>query len=451
MVTTRSRVLVAITVLLSSTAYMGSCQQDSTQSSSSSPSSSSDNGLSPQASPTWLPDFPKPADIISSYPSGNGPEITDTLSKQTLNLSAYPEPWGKPTTDHPEIQKVIQAIDWSKVPNATIHTPKGNGDLDMSGYDSNTDPYCWWSATNCVKPKTNDLPEDIYYCPRVGDWGLTYDDGPFNPTDDNATSSWSEPNLYNFLAKHNQTATLFYIGSNVVTYPAAAQRALNNGHVICIHTWSHPQMTAQTNELVVAELYWSLRAVKEAVNVTPKCWRPPYGDVDDRVRAIAWQMGMRTVLWDEDTNDWNMPGDGGGNLSPDTVDGYFNGWIEARKNGSDNQQGHIILEHELNNSTVSMAEKWLPQLQETFNVVTVHECMNITQPYWETSFVYPTEADPHPSTNSSSNNSSSSPSSGSGSNSGSSEQPGSTASTISLTFTTWMALATPILLFSYYL
>ena len=71
--------------------------------------------------------------------------------------------------------------------------------------------------------------------------------------------------------------------------------------------------------------------------------RPPYGDVDDRVRAIAWQMGMRTVLWDEDTNDWNMPGDGGGNLSPDTVDGYFNGWIEARKNGSDNQQGHIIL------------------------------------------------------------------------------------------------------------
>lgn len=99
-----------------------------------------------------------------------------------------------------------------------------------------------------------------------------------------------------------------------------------------------------------------------------------------------------------------------------------------------------------------MAEKWLPQLQETFNVVTVQECMNITQPYWETSFVYPTEADPHPSANSSSNNNSSSSPSGSGSGSGSADQPGSTAaSTVSLAFTTWMALAAPILFFSYYL
>ena len=71
--------------------------------------------------------------------------------------------------------------------------------------------------------------------------------------------------------------------------------------------------------------------------------RPPFGDVDDRVRAIAWQMGMRTILWDEDTNDWNMPGPGGGNLQPSTVDGYFEGWIQSRKNGTDNQHGHIVL------------------------------------------------------------------------------------------------------------
>ena len=89
-----------------------------------------------------------------------------------------------------------------------------------------------------------------------------------------------------------------------------------------------------------------------------------------------------------------MPGDGGGNLAPSTVDGYFEGWIENRKNGSDNTQGHITLQHELNNSTVSMAEKWLPQLQQTFNVVSVQECMNISQPYWETSWVYPTESNP---------------------------------------------------------
>lgn len=67
-------------------------------------------------------------------------------------------------------------------------------------------------------------------------------------------------------------------------------------------------MTTQSNEQVVAELYWTLRAIKEVTGVTTRCWRPPYGDVDDRVRAIASQMGMTTVLWDEDTDDWNMPG-----------------------------------------------------------------------------------------------------------------------------------------------
>lgn len=41
---------------------------------------------------------------------------------------------------------------------------------------------------------------------------------------------------------------------------------------------------------------------------------------------------------------------------------------------------------------VSMAEKWLPTLQQTFNVVTVQACMNVSQPYWEESWVYPTEA-----------------------------------------------------------
>jgi Polysaccharide deacetylase len=181
------------------------------------------------------------------------------------------------------------------------------------------------------------------------------------------------------------------IGSNVVGFPAAAQRAVEDGLTICVHTWSHPQMTTLSNDMIVAELYWTLRSIKESAGVTPRCWRPPYGDVDDRVRAIAWQMGMRTIIWDEDTNDWNMPGDGGGNLSPATVDGYFQGWIDAYKNGTDNTSGHIVLEHELNNATVSMAEKWLPTLQETFNVVPVHDCMGIPNPYWEDNFIFPTE------------------------------------------------------------
>jgi len=90
------------------------------------------------------------------------------------------------------------------------------------------------------------------------------------------------------------------------SYPAAAKRGLNDGHHLCVHTWSHPAMTTQTNAQVVAELYWTLKAIKEATGVTSKCWRPPQGDVDDRVRAIAHQMGLRTILWDHDTVSENI-------------------------------------------------------------------------------------------------------------------------------------------------
>ncbi|KAI8578449.1 hypothetical protein K450DRAFT_246862 [Umbelopsis ramanniana AG] len=344
-------------------------------------------------SPAWLASITPITGLPTEVPSGTVPTGALATSIPGFNVSAYPTGWKTPPIDSDEVKAVISAIDWTKVPAAPTRTGKSNGDLVMTGYNENTDPYCWWSDTNCVKPKVDYLPEDIYYCPRPGDWGLTYDDGPFNPSDFSklSDSPWAEPNLYNFLAAHNQKATLFYIGSNVVGFPAAAQRAIQDGLTICVHTWSHPQMTTKSNDEVVAEFYWTLRSIKESTGITPRCWRPPYGDVDDRVRAIAWQMGMRTIIWDEDTNDWNMPGDGGGNLSPNTVDGYFQGWIDAYKNGTDKTNGHIVLEHELNNATVSMAEKWLPTLQTTFNVVPVHECMNISNPYWEDNFVYATE------------------------------------------------------------
>ena len=148
-------------------------------------------------------------------------------------------------------------------------------------------------------------------------------------------------------------------------------------------------MTTLTNVQVVAELYWGLKVIKAATGVTPKCWRPPQGDVDDRVRAIAYQMGMRTVLWDEDTNDWDMPAvNGGGGTSTKTVDAAFNKWITNYSSGKD-LAGHIVLEHELNSVTVNMSEFWMPKLQKTFNVIPAMACNGVTKPYWETGFFYP--------------------------------------------------------------
>jgi hypothetical protein len=126
------------------------------------------SNLLPVSSPTWLPSVGPISDLPTAVPTGAIP--TGALPSTVANFNAfvYPEGWKTPPTDSAEVQAVMKALDWSKVPNATVNKANANGDLDMSGYDTNTDPYCWWTDTNCVNPKVDFLPQDIYYCPRDG-------------------------------------------------------------------------------------------------------------------------------------------------------------------------------------------------------------------------------------------------------------------------------------------
>ena len=235
--------------------------------SSASSGTSTPSSPPPQTSPSYLSSVVPMAGNVKAYPAaGNGSIPTGPLPAVTFSGTGYPTAWKTPPTTSAEVQAAMAAINWNIVPNAAVRKADSKGDLTFTGYDSTTDPDCWWSASGCVKSKNPSIAPDYYQC-SVGDWGLTYDDGPL--TADAGASA--EPNLYDFLAQHNQKAGLFYIGSNVIAAPAAAQRALADGHTICVHTWSHPAMTSLQNEQVVAELYWTLRAIKEVTGVTPKC------------------------------------------------------------------------------------------------------------------------------------------------------------------------------------
>lgn len=86
---------------------------------------------------------------------------------------------------------------------------------------------------------------------------MTIDDGP----------STEHCALYELLKDNNIEATLFYIGSNVVQFPAAAAEGFAAGHTICTHTWSHNYTTTLSNEQVFAEMYYTQLAIKRVVGV----------------------------------------------------------------------------------------------------------------------------------------------------------------------------------------
>lgn len=123
------------------------------------------------------------------------------------------------------------------------------------------------------------------------------------------------------------------------------------------------------------------------LTLTLKTGRPPYGDVDDRVRAIATGLGMSTNIWSDDTADWQvMPQ---GTKPTATVVANYNSIIDQ----SYAQHGNIVLTHEINGATMDIMMQMYPTIKEHFKyIVPITACMNITNPYPE-AITYPVFAD----------------------------------------------------------
>jgi peptidoglycan/xylan/chitin deacetylase (PgdA/CDA1 family) len=61
-------------------------------------------------------------------------------------------------------------------------------------------------------------------------------------------------------------------------------------------------MTTLTNLEVVAELGWTMEIIHNSTGGRlPRFWRPPFGDSDVRVHAIAREVfGMTGILWNQE-------------------------------------------------------------------------------------------------------------------------------------------------------
>ena len=83
-----------------------------------------------------------------------------------------------------------------------------------------------------------------------------------------------------------------------------------DGFTVGVHTWDHPDMT----KLSPQQREWELAATAQAIHSAlgaDYClsfWRPPFGDYDDAIVAQADSLGLSTVTWDVDSQDYLTPG-----------------------------------------------------------------------------------------------------------------------------------------------
>ncbi|KAG0257717.1 chitin deacetylase [Mortierella polycephala] len=283
--------------------------------------------------------------------------IAAVRAQTPIVIADYPTINEVPPINSPEVQAWLKEIDLTGAPDLPLH--KG---APPECPNPPIPDECYWTCDGCAG-------DDITACAAPNTWGLTFDDGPSTAT----------PTLLNFLKTNKVTASFFLIGSNVIQYPETVKREVTEGHHLASHTWSHHALTTLSNEQIVAEMKWTEKAVMAATGLRLKYMRPPYGDINNRVRFVLKKLGYIPVDWtgDEfDTNDWRMP-----TMSEDTVIETFTKSLDAYV-ASPKTKGFYCLEHDVNAGTVAVAQKLIPLgITRKINIASVAACESDAQPY----------------------------------------------------------------------
>ncbi len=122
---------------------------------------------------------------------------------------------------------------------------------------------------------------------------LTFDACPTNLPDE------YDEQVVNILLRDRVPATLFLSGRWVEKHPEQAKFLASKPQFeIAAHSYYHPHLLEKQDDRVVREMRKTQAIIKKTTGKTPKYFRPPYGEVDERVAKLAKTAGLTTIQYD---------------------------------------------------------------------------------------------------------------------------------------------------------
>jgi len=124
-------------------------------------------------------------------------------------------------------------------------------------------------------------------------------------TFDTGAGTNSAQKILEVAKQHNVTVTFFSTGKFAEKNPELIKQISTAGHEIFNHTYSHPYLTKITDEQIKEELEKADEIISGLTGqITKPYFRPPYGDRNAHVLAVAGNLGWQSVYWTTDALDW---------------------------------------------------------------------------------------------------------------------------------------------------
>ena len=178
---------------------------------------------------------------------------------------------------------------------------------------------------------------------------LTFDDGPSKQT----------RKILATLAEYDGRATFFTVGERLDDYSETLQMIYDSGCQIGMHTYSHANLRKLSKSEILDEINKTNDLIYKYTGEYSHLVRPPYGAVNDKVKATVEQP---MINWSIDTRDWESR----------DANSVYN---EIMNNVED---GDIILMHDLYASTAEAVSRVVPELvAQGYQLCTVDELFKL--------------------------------------------------------------------------
>jgi delta-lactam-biosynthetic de-N-acetylase len=125
---------------------------------------------------------------------------------------------------------------------------------------------------------------------------LTFDDGP---------TKTITPQILDVLKKEKIRAIFFVTGYSVEANPDMLKRIAAEGHIIGVHTMTHPDLTKMSEDEQRKEIEPLIKTIVDLTGKRPTYFRPPFGSYNKDLLALSKELGLTVTTWSNGSLDWD--------------------------------------------------------------------------------------------------------------------------------------------------